>query len=86
MDDIKVIDNDTVEFNGDLRMSRPVKNKKPKPYYGCQECATLESGRWEGFVSLIETEAGFNNAMWIFDKYVNGLTKFADYIKTAMKK
>jgi len=50
------------------RVNKPEKHTHPKKvgdqeYYGFQECQSFMEGRWEGFVTLIKTEAGFIKKM-----------------------
>ena len=84
----KKIDDNTIEHNGDFRMSRPQIDKGPNAqFYGYQECSELVAGRWEGFVSVSRTQETheqrvklFQNAMAIAERKSNGLNTAAKRI------
>jgi len=60
---LKRIDKDTIQIDT-MRIKRPERlTNDPNGFIGLQECATLEHGRWEGFVSVTETQAGFDRRL-----------------------
>ena len=77
---IKRIGKDTIQ-EGTMRYKRPERlTNDPNGFVGLQECQTLENGRWEGFVSVTETQAGFDRRLKDFKdlarkagKVINGL-------------
>jgi len=60
-----IIDPETIEtIPGIRREGKPFKDPNmDHDFFGAQEVAYMEEGRWEGFVTLIKTEQQFNRVL-----------------------
>ena len=66
---IKRIDKDMIQIDS-TRIKRPQRlENDPEGFIGLQECQVLENGKWEGFVSMTNSQAGFDRRVKQFKEF-----------------